>query len=305
MTDGRRPLPFEDKLSSLEVEPDEGIQRPLPFEVDEPATGTSSSLPFRDKLSTFVDEPRGRRTLPFEELDIPGYKLRLPFENSNEFARPPAPLFARGDMVERLLDDVSDIWSGAVILIAHPGDLYDVEYVDDHTVERNIEAVELRARTQELNMPAEVWEQTGCYLQDREDLCAFECLARAAQVAAKRSADGWWRAAYHSKFGRCGGACDFKGESSEGSAPGKRMSPKLKCVVPASGPRSWKERFRARDHRSAPWEGEEAAWDNRAFTTTGQVLHYTQIDGRLRYGQTSSNDRYFDPRLGCMVSDGL
>lgn len=297
--------PFEDKLSSIVDEPIAGKRRALPFEdklssiVDEPVVDKHRSLPFQDKLSSFVDEPTvGQfRNFPtfqtFEDLEPSKSprKFRLPFEDSAEFVRP--PIFARGDIVERLLDDVSDIWSGGVILAAHPGGLYDVKYVDDHTVERSIEAMELRVRSQELNLPAEVWEQTGCYLHDQEELCAFECLSRAARVAAQRSADGWWRTAYHTKFGQCGGACQF-----EGTRRGT-------CVGPASEPRSWKERFRAREHRSVLWEVEEATWDNRAFSTTGQALQYSQIDGRLRYGQNSSNDQHFDPRLGCMVSDGL
>lgn len=306
-----RPLPFEDKLASIVDEPPADKRRPLPFEdklssvPDAPAVDRQRSLPFQDKLSSFVDEPsagtlRNLHTFQsFEDLDLSksSRKFRLPFEESTDssfdgiFTRP--PIFARGDVVERLLDDVSDIWSGAVVLAVHPGGLYDVKYVDDHTVERSIEAVELRTRSQELNLPAEVWQQTGCYLNYREELCAFECLSRAAHVASQRAADGWWCAAYHTKFGQCGGACQFEGN--------RRGT----CVGPASEPRSWKERFRAREHRGNLWEVEQAAWENRAFSTTGQALQYSQVDGRLRYGQNSSNDQYFDPRLGCMVSDGF
>mmetsp|Transcript_75046 Transcript_75046/g.216949 ORF Transcript_75046/g.216949 Transcript_75046/m.216949 type:complete len:129 (-) Transcript_75046:66-452(-) len=49
--------------------------------------------------------------------------------------------------VERLLDDVSDIWVPALVLAHRPDGGYDIRYCDErHTEEKNVQPFELRLR---------------------------------------------------------------------------------------------------------------------------------------------------------------
>jgi len=56
--------------------------------------------------------------------------------------------WAVGNRVERILDDVSDIWAGATVVAIHDPrqNVYDIRYVDDGSVERRVEGHELRRR---------------------------------------------------------------------------------------------------------------------------------------------------------------
>eukprot|EP00929_Paragymnodinium_shiwhaense_P103495 TRINITY_DN6703_c0_g1_i2.p1 TRINITY_DN6703_c0_g1~~TRINITY_DN6703_c0_g1_i2.p1 ORF type:complete len:155 (-),score=16.24 TRINITY_DN6703_c0_g1_i2:573-1037(-) len=121
-------------------------------------------------------------------------------------------MWAVGDQVERLLDDMTDIWMGAVIVAAHEqgrsGSVeYDIRYADDGALEKNVESSELRRRTAPLDLPAEVWELTGACLLDKMDLCNFEAISRAPSVATTRHGSLWWCTAFHARFGRCGARC--------------------------------------------------------------------------------------------------
>merc|ERR1712100_394151 len=77
-----------------------------------------------------------------------------------------APSWAAGDPVERLLDDISDIWAGAVVLHVRGEGLFDISYADDGSVECGVEGSELRPRKVRLDMPAEMWQGVGSCLCD-------------------------------------------------------------------------------------------------------------------------------------------
>eukprot|EP00929_Paragymnodinium_shiwhaense_P025893 TRINITY_DN15549_c0_g1_i3.p1 TRINITY_DN15549_c0_g1~~TRINITY_DN15549_c0_g1_i3.p1 ORF type:complete len:357 (+),score=98.49 TRINITY_DN15549_c0_g1_i3:102-1172(+) len=114
-----------------------------------------------------------------------------------------------GEEVERLLDDITDIWLGAEIVSVRDDGMYDIKYVDNGSVETAVEECELRRRKFRLDFPAEVWEHMGACLHQKLDLCGFEVVARATSAASQRKGENWWCAAYHERFGRCGPRCSF------------------------------------------------------------------------------------------------
>mmetsp|Transcript_34137 Transcript_34137/g.98286 ORF Transcript_34137/g.98286 Transcript_34137/m.98286 type:complete len:227 (+) Transcript_34137:104-784(+) len=221
---------------------------------------------------------------------------------------PPADgaLWPPGAMVERLLDDISDIWAGATVLAAYEGGLYDVQYADDQTVELGVEASELRRRTVEMDLPTEVWVRAGCCLSDKLDLCALDCLVRSAHVAAQHAEQAWWCVAFHERFGRCGCQCKFApiAVAAYASAAAQQEAT-ARCLRATGASQSWKERYCARERQNAPCALEEVeSAKNCAFATSGKAVSYHNMDGRLRYGRNNVGDLFFDPRLGCMVADG-
>uniref|UniRef100_A0A6T0XTJ1 Uncharacterized protein n=1 Tax=Alexandrium monilatum TaxID=311494 RepID=A0A6T0XTJ1_9DINO len=216
------------------------------------------------------------------------------------------PRWAPGSLVERLLDDVSDIWAGATVLAAREGDLYDVQYADDQAVEHDVEGCELRKRTVELNMPADVWVRTGSCLSDKLDLCAVDCLARSPHTAAQRAQQAWWCVAFHQRFGRCSFQCEFSPMATAAYASAAaQQKATAKCLTSTGASRLWKERYMARERNNAPCSVEETdSVNNYAYATSGKAVSYSDMDGRLRYGRNNVADMYFDPRLGCLVADG-
>lgn len=217
-------------------------------------------------------------------------------------APPSAAIWAKGAPVERLLDDVSDIWIGAVIQATCGDGIYDVQYLDDNSVEQGVQADELRTRRLDDSIfPDELWERAGSCLRSKEDLCAFQCIARGPRAAAVRWAEQWWCAAYHEAFGRCGAKCLYHRQEN-------RVAGSLSCAAPAasSSPKArgrWKERFIAKERlRITPAEPLVSSPCNRNIYAASGLVVQSALDGRLRFG-AGGGDQYFDPRLGTMVPD--
>mmetsp|Transcript_73511 Transcript_73511/g.215647 ORF Transcript_73511/g.215647 Transcript_73511/m.215647 type:complete len:104 (+) Transcript_73511:80-391(+) len=78
-------------------------------------------------------------------------------ENSGAAAAASGTAWPASTLVERILDDVSDIWTPAVVICHKPGGAYDIEYLD-RSVERDVNPYELRLRRQE---PSEGVEEPG------------------------------------------------------------------------------------------------------------------------------------------------
>lgn len=184
----------------------------------------------------------------------------------SEASGPPAwPL---GAAVERLLDDVSDIWLGAVVVRAHRGCAYDIVYVDDGALEENVEAAELRCRRQPFDPPAEVWTKACSFLCSPQSLGAIECVAQVPRSAAiiPDDAELWWCIAYHWRYYRCSEHCrlDLATASAGGAVaasaarraaadclPREARASALRAVCDSSDqhrrvPRSWKQRCQER-----------------------------------------------------------
>lgn len=225
-----------------------------------------------------------------------------------------------GDQVERLLDDVSDIWVGAVVLRQSSGrdELYDVQYVDNGSIEHDVELQELRPRKVRLDLPVEVWTAVGVCLHEKQDLSTFEALGRAAAAAMKQKAQVWWCTAYHERFGRCCGRCTFeRGQPSSWKANGEIVTSCLAAAAQGLTPMDrlpWKTRFAEQEMRwkrlhrvhwqsKADEEESGAAPGDVAYGASGKKVNYQNLDGRLRYGNKAQNGMYFDPRLGHMVRD--
>lgn len=114
-----------------------------------------------------------------------------------------------GDLVERLLDDVSDIWAGATILGSTPDGLYTLAYADNGSIEHEVEGCELRERKMRMDLPIEAWVFVGACLVEKEDLCTFEAVARGTREAHRQHGQDWWCVSYHAHLGSCGPLCRF------------------------------------------------------------------------------------------------
>uniref|UniRef100_A0A7S4QB95 Uncharacterized protein n=1 Tax=Alexandrium monilatum TaxID=311494 RepID=A0A7S4QB95_9DINO len=223
---------------------------------------------------------------------------------------PPPRQWAPGSLVERLLDDVSDIWVGAVVLAAHQGDIYDVEYPDDGSVERAVEGHELRRRNYRMDLPSEVWVYVAHCFYEKLDICAFEALARMPQAAAQRESKLLWCTAYHERFSRCGPRCTFvRGSGAVASA--KAIAGCVEAADLGLTPvdrMPWKARFAEQERFNTPSWREEAPADavtpgDAAYGVSGKKVRHSHLDGRLRYGANALSGWYYDPRLGRMVRE--
>eukprot|EP00931_Biecheleriopsis_adriatica_P035303 TRINITY_DN20314_c0_g1_i2.p1 TRINITY_DN20314_c0_g1~~TRINITY_DN20314_c0_g1_i2.p1 ORF type:complete len:309 (-),score=49.07 TRINITY_DN20314_c0_g1_i2:12-938(-) len=164
-----------------------------------------------------------------------------------------------GAAVERLMDDVSDIWLGAVVEAVHTDDTYDVIYVDDGTLEKGVETAELRRRRQPFDPPLEVWAKTCLFLCEPRALGAVECVARGARLAAttdQSEVELWWCVAFHWHYLRCSALCrlNLAAATQGGSAAAAvALSTALECLQRPEDPDidkhrhiSWKHRCRER-----------------------------------------------------------
>ncbi|CAE8710353.1 unnamed protein product [Polarella glacialis] len=238
----------------------------------------------------------------------------------------PDPLlrWAPGDLVERLLDDVSDIWSGAIIvkasnrcLLQSSIELYDITYADNGSLERDVEVEELRPRKVACDMPSEVWTFVGGCLGEKQDLVAFEALSRNPGTAAREKAHLWWCSVYHRRFGRCGPRCSFSFVSgAEGcAAAAQAVAICVATAILGQTPLdrlSWKARYQDQEVLTKPdWNfGADsnggtptAAPGDAAYSCSGKKATWMTMDGRLRYGSDAITGSFFDPRLGCMVRE--
>jgi len=222
------------------------------------------------------------------------------------------PQWTGGSTVERLLDDVSNIWVGAIVVCGYEGELYDVEYEADGSTEYGVEGCELRARSFRLDLPSEVWACVGCYFSEKHDLCSFEAVARAPFLASQQEAQGWWCTAYHQRFGRCGPRCAFKRVIGAAGAM-DAMRAVASCAFTAALGQTpaerlpWKARFVQQERCSSNWYDDTrlstAAPGDGAFRLSGHRISYSHLDGRLQYGETALSGMYFDPRLGHMIRE--
>merc|ERR1719215_2453988 len=115
-----------------------------------------------------------------------------------------------GDQVERLLDDISDIWAAAVVCATCEPGLYDVRYIDNGSIEQGVESSEMRSRRTHVHLPDDVWERASAFSGNHGTLCAVEGLARGPRLAAVGQADVIWCAAYHYRFDRCSDVCCYE-----------------------------------------------------------------------------------------------
>jgi hypothetical protein len=213
-------------------------------------------------------------------------------------------LWSPGDPVERLLDDISDIWAGAVVVLVHKqSHHYDISYADDGTIECGVEESELRPRQVRLDMPAEVWESVGNCLYDCRDLCTFEQIALASRSAMRRNSELWWCAAFHQRFGRCCGRCQFEKISGPEGARCGAASVRQCFTRSTFGQTSvdkipWKARYIDYERLNDPARGlaetlEKHTPGDIAYGITGKKINY---DNPLK-------GWFFDPRLGRMVHE--
>lgn len=225
-------------------------------------------------------------------------------------------VWAPGSAVERLLDDVSDIWVGAVVISRHAvGDLYDIEYVDDASREYEVESHELRPRKLRFDLPAEVWTCIGSNLHDHHDICSFETISRMPCAVSQREAQTWWCTAYHEQFRRCGPRCAFAQRAGDGIvATGVDVADCMAVAALGLTPvdrTPWKSRYIEQDrnskstwHPEAESAGGGAAPGDAAYGVSGRKSNHPHLDGRLQYGRNALRGMYFDPRLGRMVREG-
>lgn len=161
-------------------------------------------------------------------------------------------VWAAGCEVERILDDVSNIWIGAVVEAARENDSYCIRYTDNGSLEDGVESWELRARTPCIDIPAEAWACIGACLSESSTLCALEAVATLPFQVSRRETQSWWCTAYHLLFGKCGCTCTYERNSGLGGTERARLAI-ADCLalrsVEVSGlmmRRPWKERFAER-----------------------------------------------------------
>eukprot|EP00440_Ansanella_granifera_P014998 gb/GFBE01016302.1/.p1 GENE.gb/GFBE01016302.1/~~gb/GFBE01016302.1/.p1 ORF type:complete len:324 (+),score=63.67 gb/GFBE01016302.1/:1-972(+) len=224
-----------------------------------------------------------------------------------------------GDPVERLLDDVSDIWAGATVVAVHAGDgdgpeLYDVAYADNGSVEHEVEGQELRARKVRLDLPSEIWESVGACFFEKQDIASFEALSRNPAAAVREKASLWWSVAYHERFGRCGPRCAFeRALVAEGSQAAVKAV--ADCVVASAlgltqmERMPWKARYQeleklTKDNLWGECPPSPSSPGDAAYSVSGKKVSHGNSDGRLRYGDNALSGVFFDPRLGHMVREG-
>lgn len=216
-------------------------------------------------------------------------------------------LWTVGEPVERLLDDISDIWAGAVIAAVQIAGSYDISYVDDGSVELGVEGCELRPRKARLDMPAEVWESVGGCLCECRDLCTFEQIAVASCHAMQQNVNYWWCTAFHERFGRCGARCRFDRVGGAFGAKAGTTTVKQCFTDSTLGQTAldrtpWKTRFvehqRLLDsaHRVSENVDKHLPGD-KAYSVSGQKVSHADVN-------VSNIGFFFDPRLGRMVREG-
>lgn len=155
-----------------------------------------------------------------------------------------------GAAVERLLDDISNIWIGAIVRSVLSDEMYEIEYLDGE-LESGVDGEELRPRRMRLDLPVEVWASVGSCVRGTKDLCAFEQISLASRVCALRGAELWWCIAYHERFRRCGSDCHFnKPQVVEGDYTAiiiciEQTRVSVLCKL------SWKERYAERQKQVA------------------------------------------------------
>ncbi|CAE7362483.1 unnamed protein product [Symbiodinium natans] len=201
------------------------------------------------------------------------------------------------------------MWIGAVIQAVHPGDLYDIVYVDTGALELNVEADELRRRCVPCPLGMELWELLCSFASNGTELCALSRVERAARAAAERDAQVLWSILYHSNFGRCGSRC---GLERPGQADLMRARPaaaacRAVCADPAQSPLPrqrlpWKEKYAERfaDLRRERLQ-QKLLLPGAPVGTKGRSSQ--DLDGRLRFGKDALRGSVYDPMLGKMVSE--
>lgn len=216
-----------------------------------------------------------------------------------------------GDLVDRLVDDMGDIWTGAIIRATYPGDLYDIEYEDTDAVEQGVEGAELRRRQPAFLLDAEFWARTCEYICDGRTLSAVEQVERSARSAVVFEASTLWSVCYHCMLGKCGTRCALQSSVSS-FEPAQVSRVAAECVRVAADPlqsplsrqrRPWKERYAERymDLQSELVREEHMMLSCEPFSLGGSPQ--SMLDGRLRFGADALRGSAFDPMLGRMVAE--
>jgi len=261
-----------------------------------------------------------------EKDDLPGEACRstsssastaAPTDSATPFSTPPSsPLSEEGPRlgsgrghwcvgacVERLLDDVSDIWAGATVVGIDAGGLYSVAYADDGSVEHQVDGYELRPRKSRLEFPVEVWERIGSCMDGKLELTSFEVIVRRAREAAQEEAKVWWCSAYHDRFGICGPRCKFKrlagrmglvllGETS------RQCSKAAAQGLTSVDRKPWKERYSEQERfdiaSKNPQKNIKGTPGDSAYALCGRKVNL----------KNPTEGMFYDPRLGKMVREG-
>lgn len=227
-----------------------------------------------------------------------------------------APTWRPGDLVERLLDDVSDIWAGAMVMGSSAGGLFSVRYEDNGSVEEEVEGQELRTRKMRLNLPVEAWVYIGGCLFEKTDLCAFETITPGAREAQRWRGQGWWCIAYHERFGRCGPRCSFERVTArERCCSGQATAQIVRACgkeaelgLTAADRKPWKERYAEQERLSNPGMldtgSPKSAPGDAAYAEMGLPASggYSSSGRKVVYGDALAG-WFFDPRLGRMVRE--
>lgn len=204
-----------------------------------------------------------------------------------------------GADVERLMDDMSDIWLGARVVGLSDGGLYSVEYADDGTIEHEVEGSELRPRKRRWDVPVEVWVCLGSCMSGKEELASFEAIGRLPRAASVSESQMWWCASYHDRFGRCGPRCGFV----VGAAGRASLNDVVRRCAQAAAEgwttadrKPWKERYleqeRLDSSRRSP-EQRRGSLGDSAYAFNGKKVDYSN----------PMQGWFFDPRLGKMVKE--
>eukprot|EP00929_Paragymnodinium_shiwhaense_P103970 TRINITY_DN67884_c0_g1_i1.p1 TRINITY_DN67884_c0_g1~~TRINITY_DN67884_c0_g1_i1.p1 ORF type:complete len:370 (-),score=56.29 TRINITY_DN67884_c0_g1_i1:105-1166(-) len=226
----------------------------------------------------------------------------------------PLPRWHVGALVERVIDDVSDIWTGAVVT-AVDGDCYDIQYADTSATERGVEEDELRDRSPQMLFTAEMWSLTVACVRDAQTLCALECVETGARGASVRAARDVWSVAYHCKFGSCGTRCTLHHADEDGVDVdlAKQAAPECARVAedpdlsPLSSQRlPWKEKYAKRhlDGLFAKRRDELLLAGYMDDTETSlSPAGSPQLDGRLLFGRNALKGQVYDGMLGRMIAE--
>lgn len=228
-----------------------------------------------------------------------------------------------GALVDRLVDDFADMWAGAVVQAAHPGDVYDIIYVDTGVMEASVDGDELRDRQVPFQLGREFWELIGSFVSDGVQLCAVEQVERTSHKALAPDEQVLWSVLYHCNFGPCGSRCTLKRSCCSDVPEAVRIA--AECARIAADPTlsplrkqrmPWKKRYAERymDTRLEAMTKEFGLTGCSAPSFLGDVesgkksspnhrSHEDRLDGRIRFGRDALRGSVFDPMLGKMVAE--
>lgn len=225
-----------------------------------------------------------------------------------------------GALVDKLVDDFSGIWTGAVVQAVRPGNIYDILYVDTGVMEKHVDGEELRSRQTPFQLGYEFWEITSRFVGDGLLLCALEQVEKASRSAISHHVQALWSVLYHCNFGPCGTRCELQRTESLDVARAARIAPECARIAADSAlsplrrqRMPWKERYAERymDTRLHGQDEDTSAFmspsgGGQHFGVSGGFIRCCRdenLDGRLRFGQNALRGSVYDAILGRMVSE--